>query len=81
MRIKVPPGPRRTGDRNKASLAPRACRFASCKDEKLRILADLSKSGCSGANMSQYERNLTSRSFLIANRKRTCGVVGGVRCE
>ena len=35
--------------------------------------------GLFGANMSQYERNLTSRSFLIADRKRTCGVVGGLR--
>ena len=82
MRIKVPPGPRRTSDRNKALLAPRTRRFASCKDQNLPILADLSKTGCSGANMSQYEGNLTSRSFLIADQKRICAVVGGwAGCE
>jgi hypothetical protein len=31
-----------------------------------RLPSDLSKTGCSGANMSQYEGNLTSWSVLIA---------------
>jgi hypothetical protein len=75
MRIKVPPA-RRTGDRDKA-LAPRTRRFASCKNRNLRILTELSKTGCSDANMSQYEGNLTSRSFLIADQKRICAVVWG----
>ena len=34
--------------------------------------SDLSKTSCSGANMSQYEGNLTSRSVLSADQKRTC---------
>jgi hypothetical protein len=43
--------------------------------------SDLSKTGCSGANMSQHEGNLTSRGVLIADQKRTCAVVALVRCE
>ena len=43
--------------------------------------SDLSKTGCSGANMSQYEGNLTSRGILIADQKRTCAVVALVRSE
>ena len=36
----------------------------------------------SGANMLQYEGNLTSRSFLIADQKRIYAVVGGwAGCE
>jgi hypothetical protein len=46
-----------------------------------KIPADLSKTGCSGAKMSQYEGNLTSGSLLIADQKRTYAVVGWVRCD